>query len=62
MTLAEFKFIWYMEFVHRTWGRAIGACFLIPAVYFWVKQRFSPKMKPRIIAFGALIAAQVIKY
>lgn len=59
MTLSEFKYIWYMEFMHRTWGRAIGAVFLLPAAYFWARGRFSPQMKPRVVAFGALIAAQV---
>lgn len=59
MTLSEFKYIWYMEFMHRTWGRAIGAVFLLPAAYFWARGRLSPQMKPRVLAFGALIAAQV---
>lgn len=48
-----------MEYGHRQWGRAIGACFLIPAVYFWVKGRFTPGMKKRVLAFGTLIGAQV---
>lgn len=62
MTLSEFKYIWYMEFMHRTWGRAIGAVFLIPAVYFWARGRFSPHMKPRVLAYGTLIGAQVRKH
>ncbi|XP_017782208.1 PREDICTED: cytochrome c oxidase assembly protein COX15 homolog [Nicrophorus vespilloides] len=58
MTLSEFKWIWHMEFGHRMWGRAIGAAFLVPAAYFWMRGRLRPGMKPRIVAFGSLIAAQ----
>ncbi|XP_063926185.1 cytochrome c oxidase assembly protein COX15 homolog [Zophobas morio] len=58
MTLSEFKWIWYMEFGHRMWGRAIGAVFLLPAVYFWSRGMFTPAMKKRVVAFGALIGAQ----
>ncbi|KAH0822271.1 hypothetical protein GEV33_000520 [Tenebrio molitor] len=58
MTLSEFKWIWYMEFGHRMWGRAIGAVFLIPAVYFWSRGMFTAAMKKRVLAFGALIAGQ----
>lgn len=59
MTLAEFKFIWHMEYGHRQWGRLIGAAFLLPAAYFWARGRFTPAMKKRVLAFGALIGAQV---
>ncbi|RZC37712.1 cytochrome c oxidase assembly protein COX15 -like [Asbolus verrucosus] len=58
MTMSEFKWIWYMEFGHRMWGRALGAVFLIPAAYFWARRRFSAPMKKRVLAFGTLIAAQ----
>ena len=42
------------------WGRAIGAVFLIPAAVFWARGWFKPGMKKRIIAFGTLIALQVV--
>ncbi|XP_030746380.1 cytochrome c oxidase assembly protein COX15 homolog [Sitophilus oryzae] len=58
MTLSEFKFIWHMEYGHRQWGRLIGAVFLIPAVYFWARGRFTPALKKRVLAFGALIGLQ----
>lgn len=59
MTLSEFKFIWHMEYGHRQWGRAIGAVFLLPAAYFWTRGMLKPGMKPRVLAFGSLTAAQV---
>lgn len=58
MTLQEFKFIFYMEYGHRMWGRAIGAFYALPAAYFWSKGYFSKAMKIRVLAFGALIGAQ----
>ncbi|KAL5467381.1 hypothetical protein EMCRGX_G031599 [Ephydatia muelleri] len=37
MTLDEFKRIFYMEYVHRMWGRTTGMVFLLPAAFFWAK-------------------------
>ncbi|XP_056632645.1 cytochrome c oxidase assembly protein COX15 homolog [Diorhabda sublineata] len=58
ITLNEFKFIWFMEYTHRQWGRAIGVAFALPAIYFWARGRFSSSLKKRILAFGTLIGAQ----
>ncbi|KAG8251662.1 Cytochrome c oxidase assembly protein cox15 [Homalodisca vitripennis] len=58
MTLEEFKFIWWMEYAHRQWGRLIGASFFIPATIFWAKGWFQPVLKKRVLAFGTLIAMQ----
>ncbi|CAL8089733.1 unnamed protein product [Calicophoron daubneyi] len=58
MSLSQFKFIWYMEYIHRMWGRTIGAVYLLPAGYFWYKGYFSRQMKPRVIIYGSLIALQ----
>ncbi|XP_040151392.1 cytochrome c oxidase assembly protein COX15 homolog isoform X2 [Anopheles arabiensis] len=58
ITMQEFKLIWYMEYGHRMWGRAIGAFYSIPALYFWTKGYFNKAMKIRVLAFGALIGAQ----
>lgn len=58
MTLQEFKFIFYMEYGHRMWGRAIGAFYALPAAYFWSKGYFLKPMKIRVVAFGALIGIQ----
>lgn len=60
MTLSEFKRIWYMEYAHRMWGRAIGAVFLLPATFFWARGALTRPVKLRVLGFGALIAAQVI--
>lgn len=59
ITLEEFKWIWNMEYLHRTLGRGIGALYFIPALIFWRKKWFTKAMKPRVIIFGALLAFQV---
>lgn len=37
MSLEEFKFIYWMEYAHRMWGRALGFVFAVPAAYFGVR-------------------------
>ena len=37
MSLEEFKVIYWMEYAHRMWGRALGFVFAVPAVYFGVR-------------------------
>ena len=58
MSLSDFKFIYYMEWGHRMWGRAIGLIFFIPAAVFWRKGFFNSTMKKRIIALGSLLGFQ----
>lgn len=58
MTVSEFKFIFFMEYAHRMWGRCIGAAFAIPAVYFWSRGYFSRYLKVRVLVFGTLIGMQ----
>lgn len=58
MTLDEFKFIFWMEYGHRMWGRLIGGCFAFPAMYFWYKGYFNRVMKIRVGIFGTLIGLQ----
>ncbi len=39
MSLAEFKEIFWCEYIHRLWGRLIGLVFLLPFLWFLVKRR-----------------------
>ena len=39
MTLSEFKGIFWWEYFHRLLGRAIGAVFLVPLLWFAVRRR-----------------------
>ncbi|XP_059057500.1 cytochrome c oxidase assembly protein COX15 homolog [Achroia grisella] len=58
ITLSEFKWIWFMEFAHRTWGRAIGAVVLLPSAFFWLRGYLDRGMKVRVGVYCALVAAQ----
>ncbi|MCJ1430766.1 Cytochrome c oxidase assembly protein cox15 [Xylographa pallens] len=58
MTLEEFKSIYYMEWGHRQWGRAVGLTFLLPAVYFIARRKVSASMAVKIIGIAGLIGFQ----
>ncbi|ODM89273.1 Cytochrome c oxidase assembly protein COX15 [Orchesella cincta] len=58
ISLDDFKTIWRMEYLHRMWGRGIGAVFYIPAGIMWYKGFFSKVMKRRVVILGALLAFQ----
>ncbi|KAM8924180.1 heme A synthase COX15 [Pelodytes ibericus] len=58
MTLNEFKFIWFMEYSHRMWGRAVGLAYILPAIYFWRKGWFNRGMKGRVLALCGFVCFQ----
>jgi len=58
ITVEEFKFIWWMEYGHRMWGRTIGAFYYIPAGIMWAKGMFSPAIKKRVVIGGGLLLCQ----
>jgi cytochrome c oxidase assembly protein subunit 15 len=47
--VAEFKGIFWLEFIHRLWGRLIGVAFALPLAWFWLRGRLSPALKPRLL-------------
>ena len=51
-SLSDFKFIFFWEWFHRTWGRLMGIVFLVGFFYFLIKKQFKPNMIiPLIILF-----------
>jgi heme a synthase len=60
MTLADFKFIFFWEYVHRLLGRLIGLAFALPLLWFWwrraIPEGFGWKLGG-ILALGALQGA-----
>jgi cytochrome c oxidase assembly protein subunit 15 len=54
MTLGEFQFIFFWEFIHRLLGRLIGLAFALPLLWFWVKRRIPQGYGWRLIALLAL--------
>lgn len=58
MTLSEFKSIYYMEWIHRLWGRFVGLSFVVPAVYFVARKKVSAPMSWRLLGIAGLIGFQ----
>src|SRR5262249_43841548 len=60
MTLSEFKTIFWWEWSHRLLGRAIGAVYLLPFLYFLWRGAIGRELKRRlwlIFGLGALQGA-----
>ena len=58
MTLAGFKSIFWLEYIHRLWGRLIGLVFLLPFLYFLMKGLISESLLPKFIAMFLLGGSQ----
>ncbi|MEK9660445.1 MAG: COX15/CtaA family protein [Alphaproteobacteria bacterium] len=58
MSLAEFKTIFWWEFVHRLWGRLIGVVFLLPFLWFLLHGRIAWRLAPRLALLFVLGGAQ----
>ena len=56
MALEDFKFIYWMEYAHRMWGRGLGLVFALPAAYFaargWVNAPLGRRLG-LLLAMGA---------
>ncbi|MEO6220276.1 MAG: COX15/CtaA family protein [Ginsengibacter sp.] len=51
-TMSDFKFIFFWEWLHRTWARVMGLVFLIGFFYFLIRKQFRQNMIiPFIILF-----------
>ncbi len=49
MTVEEFKSIFWLEFMHRLWGRILGVVFLLPFLFFLLKGWITRPLIPRLI-------------
>ncbi|OKL56296.1 Electron transfer protein 1, mitochondrial [Talaromyces atroroseus] len=58
MNLSEFKSIYYMEWIHRLWGRFVGLSFVVPAIYFVARRKVSKPMALRLAGISGLIGFQ----
>jgi len=54
MTLAQYKFIYFWEWVHRLLARVIGLAFALPLAWFWMRRTIPLGYKPRLLALLAL--------
>lgn len=57
MTVAEFKGIFWLEFLHRLWGRLIGIAYFVPFLFFltkgWVRGRRAWVLAAMLVLGGA---------
>ncbi|KAI4374835.1 hypothetical protein MLD38_012782 [Melastoma candidum] len=58
MSLEDFKFIYWMEYAHRMWGRALGIMFAFPFSYFLRKGYITLRLGLKLSALFALGAGQ----
>jgi len=58
MTLAEFKAIFWWEYLHRLWGRLIGLAYALPLAWLLVTGRLRPGLRGHLLAILALGALQ----
>jgi cytochrome c oxidase assembly protein subunit 15 len=58
MDLAEFKAIYWLEYLHRLWGRLIGVVFLAPFLYFLARVRIGRALGMRLAVVFCLGALQ----
>jgi cytochrome c oxidase assembly protein subunit 15 len=54
MDLAGFKQIFWLEWIHRAWGRLIGVAFLLPLVWFAVTGAIERRLVPKLVVLFAL--------
>ena len=54
MTLAEFKTIFWPEFLHRLLGRIIGIVFIVPLLFFWLRGAISHRQGVKFLAIFSL--------
>ena len=54
MTLADYKFIYFWEWLHRLLGRLIGLAFALPLAWFWIRGAIPAGYKPRLLGLLAL--------
>lgn len=54
MPLADFKHIFFWEWLHRTWGHVIGALFLLPFLWFFFTRQIPRTLLPRLVMLFAL--------
>lgn len=58
MELIDFKRIFFWEWFHRLWGRAIGVVFTIPLIYFWATNKIPKGYKLKLFSLFLLGGSQ----
>lgn len=54
MELEDFKKIFFWEWLHRLWGRAIGLVFAVPLIWFWIAKKIPAGYKAKFVGLFIL--------
>ena len=54
MTLEGFKAIFWLEYAHRLLGRAVGAAFVLPFLWFLIRRAFDRPLALKVLFVGVL--------
>lgn len=58
MSVEDFKSIYWLEYLHRLWGRLIGLVFLLPFLYFFIRGKIEIKLSWKLAGIFLLICLQ----
>ncbi|MGQ0592553.1 MAG: COX15/CtaA family protein [Gammaproteobacteria bacterium] len=58
MGLSQFKSIYWLEYLHRLWGRLIGVLFLLPFLWFLARRTISGVLAVKLVGMFLLGGAQ----
>jgi cytochrome c oxidase assembly protein subunit 15 len=58
MNVEDFKFIYWMEYAHRMWGRGLGIIFALPFSWFLRKRYVTVRLGAKLCGLFALGAGQ----
>ena len=58
MTVEDFKEIYWLEYIHRLWGRLIGLFFAVPFIWFAYKRALNRTLALKLTGLFALGGAQ----
>jgi cytochrome c oxidase assembly protein subunit 15 len=58
MTLHEFKFIFFWEYLHRLLGRLLGLVYALPLAWFWLRGKLPSRLKIPLLVGLLLGGAQ----
>jgi cytochrome c oxidase assembly protein subunit 15 len=53
-TVPEFQQIFWLEYLHRLWGRLIGLAVALPLLWFWLSGRLPRRLQARLFALLVL--------
>jgi heme a synthase len=60
MSMSDFKFIYFWEWIHRFWARFMGFVFIIPFIYFVYRGKVDTKLNKYLLVVVCLAALAAV--